>query len=375
MSESTAVNVSRSDVNKVIANRSLRRSTVVIKADALSHNLSKVREYAPNCQIMAVIKANAYGHGLLTAAQQLNDADMFAVAMPEEAYALRADGCDKPILVLHGFFDEAELERFSALKLSTVVHQYRQQKLLLKHTISPAIDVWIKVDTGMHRLGISPDEMDDYFGQCRNSNNVNNVFLMSHFANADDASNSLNNKQLERFINVTNDIDVDCSMANSAAIMRLPKSHFEIVRPGIMLYGSSPFADASAADLGLLPVMQFESILIDIKKVKAGESIGYGSTYTADKDITMGVVAVGYGDGYPRHARNGTPVWLNQQRSILLGRVSMDSLCIDLTGLDADIGDSVVLWGEELSVDEVAQFSNTIAYELLCNTGANFLQG
>ena len=150
-------------------------------------------------------------------------------------------------------------------------------------------------------------------------------------------------------------------MANSAAIMRLPKSHFEIVRPGIMLYGSSPFADVSAADLGLQAVMQFESILIYIKVVKAGESIGYGSTYTADNDITMGVVAAGYGDGYPRHARNGTPVWINHQRCALLGRVSMDSLCIDLTGMDAGIGDRVVLWGEELSVARRLWVSNLAA--------------
>jgi alanine racemase len=347
-----------------------RRARVKINLSALSHNLCKVREFAPECQIMAVIKANAYGHGLLTVAQQLSDADMLAVAMPEEAYALRAGGCSKPILVLHGFCDAMELEHFSKLQLSTVVHQYRQLDLLLKQKLPSALDVWIKVDTGMHRLGISPDELDNYFGQCRNSKNVNNVFVMSHFANADDAVNSLNNNQLESFINVTNDIDVGCSMANSAAIMRLPKSHFEIVRPGIMLYGSSPFADVSAVDLGLQAVMQFESILIDIKKVKAGESIGYGSTYTADKDITMGVVAAGYGDGYPRHARNGTPVWHNNQRCALLGRISMDSLCIDLNDLDASIGDRVVLWGKELSVDEVAQFSDTIAYELLCNAGA-----
>ncbi|MBN4063189.1 alanine racemase [Cardiobacterium sp. AH-315-I02] len=346
-----------------------RRATVSIKPNALSHNLNKVRQYAPNSQIMAVIKANAYGHGLLSVAQQLDDADMFAVAMPEEAYALRAGGCSKPILVLHGFYDAMELEQFSKLQLSTVVHQHRQLDLLLKQKLLSVIDAWIKVDTGMHRLGILPDELDHYFGQCRNAKNVNNVFVMSHFANADDVGNILNNNQLNNFINVTNDIDVSCSMANSAAIMRLPKSHFEIVRPGIMLYGSSPFSDVSATDLGLQAVMQFESILIEIKKVKAGGSIGYGSTFTADKELTMGVVAAGYGDGYPRHAKNGTPVWINNQRSALLGRVSMDSLCIDLTDVGASIGDRVVLWGEELSVDEVAQFSDTIAYELLCHAG------
>ncbi len=360
-------------VSRHVTSRHWRRATVKIKVNALSSNLSKVREFAPGCQVMAVIKANAYGHGMLMAAQQLVDADLFAVAMPEEAYALRTDGCSKPILVFHGFCDVTELEQFSKLKLSTVVHQRTQLDLLLamssEQDVSAALDVWIKVDTGMHRLGISIDELDAYFGQLRNCSNVNNVFVMSHFANADDIADPLNNIQLERLVNVTNDIEVDCSMANSAAIMRLPKSHFEIVRPGIMLYGSSPFCDVSAADLGLQAVMQFESILIDIKVVKAGESIGYGSTYTADKDMTMGVVAAGYGDGYPRHARNGTPVWINQHCSGLLGRVSMDSLCIDLSNIEASIGDRVVLWGEELSVDEVARCSDTIAYELLCNAG------
>ena len=362
-----------SQLSSVFANRHWRRASVKIKVNALSSNLRKVREYAPGSQVMAVIKANAYGHGMLMAAQQLVDADLFAVAMPEEAYALRADGCTKPILVLHGFCNATELEQFYKLNLSTVIHQRLQLDLLLgmslEHNVSSALDAWIKVDTGMHRLGISIDELDVYFGLLRNCMNVKNVFVMSHFANADDACNVLNIKQLDTFIKVTNDIDVDCSMANSAAIMRLPKSHFEIVRPGIMLYGSSPFCDVSAADLGLQAVMQFESILIDIKVVKAGESIGYGSTYTADKDMTMGVVAAGYGDGYPRHARKGTPVWINQHRSGLLGRVSMDSLCIDLSNIEASIGDRVVLWGEELSVDEVAKFSDTIAYELLCNAG------
>ncbi len=365
--------LSSADVCRHVSSRHWRRASLTINDKALASNLSKVREYAPGCQVMAVMKANAYGHGLLRAAQQLAGADLFAVAMPAEAYALRADGCTKPILVLHGFCDATELEQFSKLNLSTVVHQRTQLDLLLamssEQDVSAVLDVWIKVDTGMHRLGIPGDELDAYFGQLRNCSNVKNVFVMSHFANADDITDPLNNIQLERLVNVTNDIEVDCSMANSAAIMRLPKSHFEIVRPGIMLYGSSPFSDVSAADLGLQAVMQFESILIDIKVVKAGESIGYGSTYTTDKDVTMGVVAAGYGDGYPRHARNGTPVWINQQRSALLGRVSMDSLCIDLTELDASIGDRVVLWGEELSVDEVARSSGTIAYELLCNAG------
>ena len=346
-----------------------RRASVSINSGALQNNLARVREYAPTSRVMAVIKADAYGHGMLATARQLTDADLFAVAMPAEAFALRADGCAKPVVVLHGFCDVDELNEFSRLKLSSVVHQQSQLDLLLKNNLAEPIDVWIKVDTGMHRLGIPVAELDTYFGQLRNCSNVSNVYVMSHFANADDVSNSLNNIQLEAFVKVTNDIDVDCSMANSAAIIANRQSHFEVVRPGIMLYGSSPFQDATAVSLGLQAVMQFESVLIDIKVVHAGEAIGYGSTYVADDDITVGIVAAGYGDGYPRHARNGTPVWLKGQRCALLGRVSMDSLCVDLSGVETSIGERVVLWGKELSVDDVAQFSDTIAYELLCNAG------
>jgi alanine racemase len=349
-----------------------RRARVSVNLKALSHNLSKVREYAPGSRVMAVIKANAYGHGMLAAAEQLDDADMFAVAMPEEAYALRDAGCSKPIIVLHGFSNATELEKFSALNLSTIVHQQAQLQYLLTHTIASPVDCWLKVDTGMHRLGVPIEEVDSYFGQLRNCNNVNNVFLMTHLASADDIDNINNNNQILKFLKVTNNIDVDSSMANSAAIMRLPKSHFEVVRPGIMLYGSSPFDGITAAELGLKPVMQFESILIDVKAVKAGDSIGYGATFTCDKDMTIGVVAAGYGDGYSRHAKNGTAVWVNDKCCDLIGRVSMDSLCIDLGGVDAKTGDRVVLWGEELSVDLVAHACGTIAYELLCNAGAAY---
>lgn len=349
-----------------------RRARVAINSDALSNNLNRVRAFSPNSQIMAVIKANAYGHGMLIAAAQLDAAEMFAVVMPEEAFALRASGCTKPLLVLHGFSSIDELEKFSALKISTVIHQQHQLNHLLESNLSSPVDVWVKVDTGMHRLGVAVEDLDDYFGRLRNSANTSKVYIMSHFANADDIENVLNNNQLESFIKVTNDIDADCSMANSAAIIRMPKSHFEVVRPGIMLYGSSPFTDVTAAELGLQPVMQFESEIISIKPLKAGEAVGYGSTFIADRDMTMGVIAAGYGDGYPRHAKNGTPVWLNGHRCGLLGRVSMDSISIDLTGVEASIGDRAVLWGKELSVDEVAIASESIAYELLCNAGAAY---
>lgn len=353
--------------------RHWRNARVVVDYKALSHNLAKAKEYAPHSLIMAVIKANAYGHGMLNVAAHLQQADLFAVSMAEEAFALRAAGCLKPILVLHGFNTLDELEKFASLNIASVVQQQKQLTLLQQHTLSTPLEVWLKVDTGMNRLGISAELVEDFFAQLRQTDNVSKVYVMSHLSCADEPGNAINNKQIEAFIKVTNDIDVDCSLANSAAIMRLPKSHFEVVRPGIMLYGSSPFSDISAIELGLQAAMQFESELLDIKPLHAGEAVGYGGTFVAENDMNIGVVAVGYGDGYPRHAQNGTPVWINGQCCKLVGRVSMDSICIDLTGVDASSGDRVVLWGKELSVDDVARASNAIAYELLCNAGAAYL--
>jgi len=352
------------------SSKNWRRAKVTINYEALSDNFNKVCEYAAGSKVMAVIKADAYGHGMLSSAKILTDADIFAVAMPEEAYALRNDGCTKPIVVLHGFSNIAELKEFSALGISSVIHNSFQLDCLLEIKVSSPIDCWLKVDTGMNRLGVQVEEVDAYYGQLKMCFNVADVFLMTHFSHSNDTVNIINYNQLTSFINVTSNNDSNASMANSAAIMRLPKSHFDIVRPGIMLYGSSPFKETSAAELGLKPVMQFESVLIDIKTVKAGESIGYGSAFTCEQDTRVGVVAAGYGDGYSRHAKTGTPVWINKTCCNLLGRVSMDSLCIDLTDVDVTLGDRVVLWGEELSVDEVARSCDTISYELLCNAGA-----
>ena len=350
-----------------------RRASVTIDPAALAHNLERVREFAPDSRVMAVIKANGYGHGMHAVSEYLSEADMFAVAMPEEAFALRANGCNKPVLVIHGFSDRTELTHFSELDLATVVHQKQQLDIIVNSALSRPVDVWLKIDTGMHRLGITVDEVADAYARLNASENVGQICLMTHFANADVINNTLNNNQIESFIKVNNNLSACASMANSAAIISLPESHFDVVRPGIMLYGSSPFADRTADDLELKPAMQFEAPLIDIKQVKAGGAVGYGSTFTAEHDMRIGVVAAGYGDGYPRHAENGTPVWLNGRCCGLVGRVSMDSICIELADLDAEIGDRVVLWGQELSVDRVAACSGTISYELLCHAGTAFL--
>ncbi len=345
-----------------------RAASIQIDGDALRHNLGKVRAYAPSCKVMAVIKANAYGHDVLTAAARLDDADAFAVAMPAEAVALRRAGFSKPVVVLQGFANQDELSLCVEHNLQPVVHQQWQAELLYSASRF-SLDVWLKIDTGMHRLGVPLDAVDAAYQTLRTSAVVHSIRCMSHFANADDPKHSLNNNQLENLIEVISNYDVERSIANSAAIVSNANSHLEWVRPGIMLYGSSPLLERSAEDLGLKPVMQFETRMAAIQQVRKGESIGYGSTWQCPQDMPVGVVAAGYGDGYPRHAPSGTPVWVNNHLCPTVGRVSMDSICVDLRGVDASHGDRVVLWGRELSVDTIASHADTISYELLCHAG------
>ena len=347
-----------------------RRASLEIDTAALAHNLARVRDFAGNSRVMAVIKADAYGHGVITAAKALHGADLFGVAMTGEAFELRRAGIDKEIVVLHGFSSTDELADYRRHALTAVIHSPEQAEMLCNAGLDKPLDVWLKLDTGMHRLGLYDTELESLYPRLQDSANVGHIMLMSHMANADDIDNPLNNIQINNISKVKSSLCLPASLANSAAIMQLPSSHLDIVRPGIMLYGSSPFADKSAAQLGLKPVMQFEAGVIAIKQVEAGESIGYGSTYTCEHDTRVAMVAAGYADGYPRHARNGTPVWLNGQRCRLLGRVSMDSICIEIDELEAAVGDRAVLWGRELSVDEVARHSGTISYELLCHAGA-----
>ena len=345
-----------------------RTASIQIDGEALRHNLGIVRTHAPASKVMAVIKANAYGHGVLTAASYLTNADAFAVAMPSEAVSLRQAGITKPLVVLQGFADRDELRLCAEYDLQPVVHQQWQADLL--YTASRfSLDVWLKVDTGMHRLGLPPDGVAQAWQTLSAAAVVNTVRFMSHFANADDPSHSLNNSQIEVFVKVTYDYDAERSMSNSAAILGLAGSHLDWVRPGIMLYGTSPLLARGVDELDLKPVMQFESRLAAIQQVRRGESIGYGSTWQCPEDMPIGVVAAGYGDGYPRHAPSGTPVWINGHLCPSVGRVSMDSICVDLRGVDAGHGDRAVLWGRELSVDTVAEHAGTISYEILWHAG------
>ncbi len=346
-----------------------RAAQAIINFPALTHNLQRAKAAAPSAKTLAVIKANGYGHGIVRVAKVLDrDADRFAVASLEEALELREAGINKPIVLLEGFFDAGELPLILKHGLDIVVHHQIQIDILSKHKAANAkLNVWLKIDTGMHRLGFPTEEAKSMW-QALNSNAlINSVTLMTHLANADDPQDGYTTIQLERFTQCTHDLPGPRSIANSAGILGWPATHSDINRPGIMLYGSNPFNTGIGADVGLKPVMTLQTRLIAVHRFKKGEPIGYGGTWKCPQDMLVGVAAIGYGDGYPRHASSGTPVLVNGQRAQLAGRVSMDMIGIDLRNTpDAQVGDPVILWGEGLPIDEIARCASTISYELLC---------
>ena len=334
-----------------------------IRLSALRSNLALARRSTR--RVLAVIKAAAYGHGLLRAAGALSAADGFAVVDLDDAVRLRDAGYTQRILLLEGFFDARELPAFGASGLSAVVHNLEQVEML-EHTRLPSrLEVFLKVNTGMNRLGFPPDALRGALARLEACGNVGNITLMTHLANADDARGI--DWQVDAFRAATAGLDLPVSIANSAALLRYPAAAQGWARPGIMLYGSSPYADRTAAELGLIPVMTLESQVIAVQNLLPGDSVGYGGAFTSEPRMRIGVVACGYADGYPRHAVTGTPVLVTGRRTGTLGRVSMDMLCVDLTDLpDAGVGSPVVLWGEGLPVDEVAAAAGTVSYELLC---------
>ena len=341
----------------------------VIDLSACRHNLSVAKQFAPDSKCIAIIKANAYGHGMVNIAKALNDADAFGVARIGEAIQLREAGITSPILLLEGFFSEEELSLVREHKIDTVIHSESQLQLLDKSS-GEAISVVLKIDSGMHRLGFAPEEIKTISQQLEKNTNINQPLkFMTHFSNADDKHDDKTLKQIDVFYRSIDDVTYnEISIANSAGILGWPQSHAEWNRPGIMLYGVSPFINVKAEDHNLKPVMTLSSQIISIKSVKKGEAIGYGGTYICEKDMTIGIVAVGYGDGYPRHAKTGTPVLVNGKRCSLLGRVSMDMICVDLSEqTNSAVNDPVVLWGEGLPIEEIAASSETIGYELLCS--------
>lgn len=345
-----------------------RPARVVINLSALRHNLARVRELAPNCKIMAIVKADAYGHGLTRVARVMSEADIFGVACLEEARQLREIKIEQPIVLLEGPYAADELTEITQLKLDIVVHDNTQIQMLEHADISDPISVWLKVDTGMHRLGFLPEDVAEVWQRLDNCDAVAaNMRLMTHLATANEQNDPMTNAQLDCFRSVCENYPAETSIANSAGVLVYPDSHKDWVRPGLMLYGVTPLLDSSGADEGLQPVMTLKSELIGVKKLRAGEPVGYGATWRCPEDMSVGVVAAGYGDGYPRHAPSGTPVLVNGEQVTLIGRASMDLLTVDLRKQPgAKVGDPVVLWGEGLPVEEIAQHAKTIPYELLC---------
>ena len=346
--------------------RSMTRPILAtIHREAMRHNLSVVRQHAPAAKVMAVIKANGYGHGLLCAAQGLRDAEGFAVLGLSEALALRAAGYQQTILMLEGLFDAAELPVAAQHNLSVVVHSEAQLHMLEAAGEGPPLNVFLKINSGMNRLGVSSGRFWAFYDRLRACRRVGQITLMTHFATADEATGVA--EAFERFDGLTSEISRPRCMANSAALMRYPQTHGDWVRPGIMLYGASPFIDQGAAELGLKPAMQLTSALIAVQSLQSGQGVGYGYRFVADHGMRVGIVACGYGDGYPRHAPTGTPIAVNGKLTRTLGQVSMDMLFVDLTDIpEADIGSPVELWGGQVPVDAVAQSAGTIGYELLC---------
>ncbi|MCK4870722.1 MAG: alanine racemase [Gammaproteobacteria bacterium] len=341
-------------------------SRAIVNLKNLQHNLSRVRELSPDSKILAMIKSDGYGHGFVHILNALDAADGFGVASIDEAMRLKEAGAKKPILIMRGFSDVAELELIAKHGFLAVIHDHSQLEILENIKLANAITVWLKVDTGMHRLGFMPDELKDVHEFLRANTNIKTVAcLLSHFSDADSCEKVKTGEQLTQF----NEVDIACpkSFANSAGIICWPAAHFDWVRPGIMLYGVTPISDKVGADYNLKPVMTLKSKLIAVKNITAGGCVGYGEKWRCPNDMRIGVVAIGYGDGYPRHAENGTPVLVNNISCPLVGRVSMDMLTVDLTNNPmAKVNDEVILWGEDLPVEIIAKCADTITYELLC---------
>ncbi len=346
----------------------------IIDTGALVRNLRRIREMSPNSKLLAVVKANAYGHGLYPVAAALkDDADAFAVSRIEEALSLRTQGIIKPIVLLEGFFNPEDVELVSRYDLYTAVHDLRQVEAIEKAQIKKPVNCWVQVDIGMHRLGSCDlDEVAEIKRRLEASpNTVKPLGLISHLSVADTPSEQkYNEQQQDNFFNFVEKLgfEGDLSLGNSAGICKWTRSHTTWVRPGIIMYGISPFEDANGQDLGLEPVMTLKASLIAIHKLKKGDKVGYGATYVAPRDTILGIISAGYGDGYPRTAPTGTPVYLNGRYVSTVGHVCMDMLFVDL-GLDShdQIGDSAVLWGKEVPVETVASRCGTIPYELVCH--------
>lgn len=346
----------------------MARNTIArIDSAALAHNLGRVREWAPESRVMAVVKADAYGHRIDLCLPALEGADLLAVATIEEARAIRRLGNGLPVLLLEGVVDYGDLAVAADLGLELTLHHVQQIEALERFGRSPTERLWLKIDTGMHRLGVPTESAAELHARLLALPGVAQVNLISHFACAEEPEHPLNALQLERFERATAGLEGERCMSNSAGLINFPEARYEWVRAGLVLYGISPLPDRSGTDLGLKPVMTLSAELLAINRVARGEQIGYGARFTAERNMLVGVAGIGYGDGYPRGMADGTPVLVDGRSCRMCGRVSMDMITIDLTdGPEAQIGDEVILWGRGLPIEGIAACADTIPYELVC---------
>lgn len=345
-----------------------RPLVATIDINALRTNLERAKKCAPRSKVWAVVKANAYGHGLERSIRGFADADGLGLIELDGAAKLRQLGWRKRILLLEGFFDPSDLATIADHQLDTVVHCAEQLAMLEKAKLTTKIDVYLKMNSGMNRLGFTPQHYRAAYERLRAIPAVRDISFVTHFANAEDPSNAGLSlaEQLKRFYAATEGLPGERCLSNSAAELMHPECAADWVRPGIMLYGGTP-GDTTAKDFGLLPAMTLNSEIIGIQHIVAGDAVGYGSAFVADKPMTIGVVACGYADGYPRQAPTGTPVVVDGVKTQLIGRVSMDMITVDLTSIaTARVGSKVTLWGNGLPIDEVANAAGTVGYELMC---------
>lgn len=345
-----------------------RGAIVSINLSALKHNYTKIQQLTHHRSIIAMIKSNGYGHGLLRMANQLSQASALGVACLDEALVLREAGIKNNIICMEGFFDASEIPIMQQHQLIAVIHQSEQIAQLEKANIVEPLSVWLKIDTGMHRLGFPVDNALSAYEQLKNLAQVKTpIGLMTHLADADNTDRAFTETQIKKFNEITAKLSGPKSIVNSAGIMAYPKAHADWVRPGIMLYGVSPFSQRTGVEEGLQPVMTLRAKIISIQHCQQGDAVGYGCTWHCPEAMPVGIVGIGYGDGYPRHAPNGTPTLIHGKICPLIGRVSMDMIAVDLRPLQqVAIDDPVVLWGEGLPVEKIAAQAGTIGYELLC---------
>ncbi|XLY88461.1 alanine racemase [Ectopseudomonas mendocina] len=346
----------------------MRPARALIDLDALRHNYQLARELS-GARALAVVKADAYGHGAVRCAQALeSEADGFAVACIEEALALREAGIRAPILLLEGFFEAAELALIDQHDLWCVIHAQWQIEAIEQAQVGRPLTLWLKLDSGMHRVGLHPSEYQQVYRRLLASGKVSKIVLMSHFARADEPECGRTAEQLAVFQQAREGLAAEVSLRNSPAVLGWPQVPSDWVRPGIMLYGATPFEQAQEQAARLLPVMTLESKVISVRELPAGEPVGYGARFVSERPTRVGVVAMGYADGYPRHAPTGTPVMVDGQPTRLIGRVSMDMLTVDLTDLpQAGLGSRVELWGKQVLASDVAMAADSIPYQIFCN--------